>query len=86
MSKSYKARQQLRCFKSCNISRHNEPQSKHSLEFDTPADDVVAVSACINQLLTLRSNVHLGNIPPEDPGLIFSAPSDISMFIHIITL
>ena len=49
-----------------NISRHNVPTSKHSLQFDTPADDVVAVSACINQLLTLRNNVHLGNIPRED--------------------
>ena len=36
--------------------------------FDTPADDAVAVSACIKQLLTLRNNVHLGNIhvPQED--------------------
>ena len=49
-----------------NISRHNVPNSKHSLQFDTPADDVVAVSACINQLLTLRNNVYLGNIPRED--------------------
>ena len=49
-----------------NISRHNLPKSKHSLQFDTPADDVIAVSACINQLLTLRDNVHLGNIPRED--------------------
>ena len=32
--------------------------SKHLLHFDTPADDVVAVSACINQLLTLRNDVH----------------------------
>ena len=40
--------------------------SKHPLQFDTPADDVVAVSACINQLLTLRNNVQLGNIPRED--------------------
>ena len=30
-----------------NISRHNVPTSKHSLLFDTTADDVVAVSACI---------------------------------------
>ena len=49
-----------------NISRHNVPKSKHSLQFDTPADDVVAVSTCINQLLTLGNNVHLGNIPRED--------------------
>ena len=48
-----------------NISRHNVPKSKHSLQVDTP-DDVVAVSACINQLLTLRKNVHLGNIPLEE--------------------
>ena len=45
-----------------NISRHNVPKSKYSLQFD----DVVAVSACINQLLTLRNNVHLGNITRED--------------------
>ena len=50
-------------------------------------DDVVAVSACINQILTLTNNVHLGNIPQEDiisgidmHQLIFS------MFIRIITL
>ena len=49
-----------------NISRHNVPTSRHSLQFDMPADDVVAVSACIKQLLTLRNNVHLGNIPRED--------------------
>ena len=49
-----------------NISRHNVPTSRHSLQIDMPADDVVAVSACINQLLTLRNNVHLGNIPRED--------------------
>ena len=47
-------------------ARHNVPESKHSLQFDTPADDVVVVSACINQLLTLRNNVHLGNISRED--------------------
>ena len=49
-----------------NISLHNVPTSKHSLHFDTPAGNVVAVSACIIQLLTLRNNVHLGNIPRED--------------------
>ena len=49
-----------------NISRHNIPKSKYSLQFDTPADDVVAVSACINQLLTLRNNVDSGNITRED--------------------
>ena len=49
-----------------NISRHNVPKSKHLLQFDTPADDIIAVSACINQLLPLRNNVHLHNIPRED--------------------
>ena len=49
-----------------NISCHNIPKSKHSLQFDTPDDDVVAVSACVNQVLTLRNIVHLGNIPRED--------------------
>ena len=49
-----------------NISRHNVPKSKFLLQFDTPADHVVAVSACLNQSLTLRNNVHLGNIPRED--------------------
>ena len=49
-----------------NISCQNVPKSKHSLQFDTPDENVVAVSACINQLLTLRNNVHLGNIPRED--------------------
>ena len=49
-----------------NISRHNVPTSKHSLQFDTPADDVVAESACVNQSLTLRNNVHIGNITRED--------------------
>ena len=43
-----------------NISRHNVPTSKHSLQFDTPADDVVAVSACINQLLTLKKHTTRG--------------------------
>ena len=42
-----------------NISRHNVPKSKLSLQFDTPPDDVVTVSACIYQLLTLRNNLHL---------------------------
>ena len=69
------------------LSRHNVPKSKYSLQFDTPADDVVAVSACINQLLTLRNNVHLGNIPQEDiiSGIDLHRVI-FSMFIHIITL
>ena len=50
-----------------NISRHIVPKSKYSLQFETPADNVVAVSACINHSLsTLRNNVHLGSIPRED--------------------
>ena len=71
-----------------DISHHNVPKSKHLLQFDTPADDVVAVSACINQLLTLRNNVNLGNIPREDilSRIDLLCINDISMFIHIMTL
>ena len=42
-----------------NISRHSVPNSKHLLQCDRPADDVIAVSDFIKQLLTLKNNVYL---------------------------
>ena len=51
---------------SLNISRHTVPNFQRLLQFYTSADDVVAVADRINQLLTHRSNVQLGNIPRGD--------------------